>query len=203
MRRLGAIWQQITGAAIAGPLKGAKLSLVAQDELTVWAVEERTAERHRPGASAARCCALEKATWESEIGEAADRDSRNQGDASRPRDDPGCVDERSRARVPLSKLTIASPVLIDDVGGKPVMLVLGPDGKSVRAFSREIGSNTLEFYGRGGEKRGDPWVLLDSDSLSDWSFEGCAFSGPMKGKCLTADRCIKRLLVRLAALPSG
>src|SRR5271155_2416630 len=31
--------------------------------------------------------------------QAAHRDSRNQGDTPRPRDNPGCVDERSRARV--------------------------------------------------------------------------------------------------------
>jgi hypothetical protein len=38
----GSFWQQITGTAIAGPLKGAKLSLVSQDELTfgLWKKEQ-------------------------------------------------------------------------------------------------------------------------------------------------------------------
>jgi hypothetical protein len=92
---------------------------------------------------------------------------------------------------PVSKLTIQSPVLIDDVGDKPIMLVLGPDGKSVRAFSRQVGTNTLDFYGRGGGNTGDPWVLLDSNTLSDWTFEGCAVSGDLKGQCLTRIDALK------------
>ena len=38
----GSYWQQITGTAIAGPLKGSKLSLVAQDELSfgLWKEEQ-------------------------------------------------------------------------------------------------------------------------------------------------------------------
>jgi len=42
------------------------------------------------------------------------------------------------------------PVLLDSVGGDPIMLVLGPDGKSVRVFSRNIAGSTLEFYGQFG-----------------------------------------------------
>ena len=93
------------------------------------------------------------------------------------------LDGAARA-FPLSTLTISSPVLIDDVGDEPIMLVLGPDGKSIRTFSRKIGKDTLEFYGRGGGKSSEPWALLDSNSLSEWTFEGCAVSGAMKGQCL-------------------
>jgi hypothetical protein len=47
---------------------------------------------------------------------------------------------------PLSKLTDRSPVLLDAPGGKPIILVLGPDGASVRVFSRQLGPDTLDFY---------------------------------------------------------
>lgn len=63
----GSYWQQINGTAIAGPLKGSKLSLVDQDELTfgLWK------EEHPKGtvlAPMSRDAAdYEKATWESEI----------------------------------------------------------------------------------------------------------------------------------------
>ena len=63
----GSFWQQITGAAIAGPLKGAQLSLVPQDELTfgLWKKEQPNgtvlAPLKRDQAK------YEKATWESEI----------------------------------------------------------------------------------------------------------------------------------------
>jgi hypothetical protein len=180
----GSFWQQITGAAIAGPLKGAKLSLVAQDELTfgLWKKEQPNGTVLAPlKRDAAK---YEKATWESEIAKLPTVIHATKGTLPDRETILGVSMNGAARAFPLSKLTIASPVLIDDVGGEPIMLVLGPDGKSVRAFSRKIVTNTLEFYGRGGGNTGDPWVLLDSDSLSDWSFEGCAFSGPMKGRCL-------------------
>ena len=44
----GSYWQQITGAAVSGPLAGRRLTLVSSDELSfgLWAAEE--AGRHRP-----------------------------------------------------------------------------------------------------------------------------------------------------------
>jgi hypothetical protein len=180
----GSFWQQITGAAIAGPLKGAKLTLVPQDELTfgLWKKEQPNGTVLAPlKRDAAK---YEKATWESEIAKLPTVIHATKGTLPDRETILGVSRNGAARAFPLSKLTIASPVLIDDVGGEPIMLVLGPDGKSVRAFSRRKGTNTLEFYGRGGGNTGDPWVLLDSDSLSDWSFEGCAFSGPMKGQCL-------------------
>jgi hypothetical protein len=85
---------------------------------------------------------------------------------------------------PLSKLTDHSPVLLDDIGGQPIMLVLGPDGESVRAFSRDIGTNTLDFFGQGLTGTSEPWALLESNTLSEWSFDGCAITGDRKGQCL-------------------
>ena len=29
-----------------------------------------------------------------------------------------------------------------------------------------------------------PWVLLDTATASEWNFQGCAISGPSRGKCL-------------------
>jgi hypothetical protein len=180
----GSFWQQITGAAIAGPLKGAKLSLVAQDELTfgLWKKEQPTGTVLAPLPRYA--AKYEKATWESEIAKLPTVIHATKGTLPDRETILGVSRNGAARAFPLSKLTIASPVLIDDAGGEPIMLVLGPDGQSVRAFSRRMGTNTLEFFGRGGGNTGDPWVLLDSYSLSDWSFEGCAFSGPMKGECL-------------------
>jgi hypothetical protein len=75
-------------------------------------------------------------------------------------------------------------VLVDVVGGEPVMLVLGPDGKSIRVFSRAIDGRTLDFYGTGATHPGESWALLDAGTLGQWGFDGCAISGEMKGRCL-------------------
>jgi len=180
----GSFWQQITGTAIAGPFKGAKLSLVPQDELTfgLWKKEQPSGTVLAPLARDA--AKYEKATWESEIAKLPTVIHATRGTLP-DRETILRVSMNGAARAfPFSALTLQSPVLIDEVGGKPIMLVLGPDGASVRAFSRVVGASTLEFYGHGGGSSGDSWALQDSNSLSNWNFEGCAVSGEMKGQCL-------------------
>jgi hypothetical protein len=187
----GSFWQQITGTAIAGPLKGAKLSLVPQDELTfgLWKKEQPNGTVLAPLPRYA--AHYEKATWESEIAELPTVIHGTKGTLPDRETILGVSMNGAARAFPVSKLTVQSPVLIDDVGEKPIMLVLGPDGKSVRAFSRQVGTTTLDFYGRGGGNTGDPWVLLDSNTLSDWTFEGCAVSGDFKGQCLTRIDALK------------
>jgi Protein of unknown function (DUF3179) len=180
----GSFWQQINGTAIAGPLKGAKLSLVPQDELTfaLWKKEQPNGTVLAPLPRYA--AKYEKATWESEIAKLPTVIHATRGTLPDRETILGVSLNGAARAFPLSALTLQSPVLIDEVGGKPIMLVLGPDGKSVRGFSRVVGTNTLEFYGHGGENSGDSWALQDSNSLGDWSFEGCAVSGAMQGQCL-------------------
>jgi Protein of unknown function (DUF3179) len=187
----GSFWQQITGTAIAGPLKGAKLSLVPQDELTfgLWKKEQPNGTVLAPLPRYASH--YEKATWESEIAKLPTVIHSTKGTLPDRETILGVSINGAARAFPVSKLTLQSPVLIDDVGEKAIMLVLGPDGKSVRAFSRQVGATTLDFYGRGGGNTGDPWVLLDSNTLSDWSFEGCAVSGDLKGQCLTRIDALK------------
>ncbi len=180
----GSFWQQISGTAIAGPLKGAKLALVSQDELTfrLWRKEQPNGTVLAP--SPRDAAKYEKATWESEIAKLPTVIHASKGTLPDRETILGVWLDGAARAFPLSTLTISSPVLIDDVGDEPIMLVLGPDGKSIRTFSRKIGKDTLEFYGRGGGKSSEPWALLDSNSLSEWTFEGCAVSGAMKGQCL-------------------
>ena len=72
----------------------------------------------------------------------------------------GVVNEEAKA-YPLTKLTPQSPVLLDSVGEQPILLVVGPDGKSVRVFSRKVGTSTLDFYGSSLANADNPWSLLD------------------------------------------
>ncbi len=179
----GSFWQQITGTAIAGPFKGAKLTLVPQDELTfgLWKKEQPNGTVLAPLARDA--AKYEKATWESEIAKLPTVIHATKGTLPDRETILGVSMNGAARAFPLSALTLQSPVLIDDVGGQPMMLVLGPDGQSVRAFSRVVGTSTLDFYGHGGGNSDDSWALQDSNSLSNWSFEGCAVSGEMKGQC--------------------
>lgn len=89
------------------------------------------------------------------------------------------VAEASRA-YPIAAVIAQSPIQ-DRLGGTPIVVTAGPDGKSVRAFVSRLDGTDLEFF----RKRGtDTWILMDSASGSEWNFQGCATAGPKQGKCL-------------------
>jgi hypothetical protein len=175
----GSYWQQVTGAAISGPLKGAQLSLISQDELSfaLWKKEHPNGTVLAPLPRYAS--KYEKATWENEVGKLPTVIHATKGSLADRETIIGVVRGEVAQAYPLSRLTPQSPVLLDVVGGEPIMVVLGSDGKSVRVFSRQIGNQTLEFFGHD-----TPWTLLDSETNS-WGFDGCALSGDMKEQCLT------------------
>lgn len=180
----GSYWQQVTGAAIAGPLKGTQLTLISQDELSfgLWKKEQPNGSVLAPlDRYAAK---YEKATWESEVAKLPTVIHATKGSLADRETIIGVVRGEAAQAYPLSKLTAQSPVLLDVVGGEPVMVVLGPDGKSVRVFSREIHGRTLEFFGHSATNT-EPWSLVDDAGAGNWGFDGCAVSGEMKGECLT------------------
>ncbi len=180
----GSYWQQVTGTAIAGRLKGEHLTLVSQDELSfgLWKKEEPNGTVLAPLPLYAS--KYEKATWETEYVKLPTVIHGAKGTLADRETVIGVVRNGVAQAYPMSKLTVQAPVLLDSAGGEPIMLVLGPDGKSVRVFSRRIGENTLEFYGRSATN-GSAWALLESPSLSEWNFDGCALNGEMQGQCLT------------------
>jgi hypothetical protein len=187
----GSYWQQVTGMAIAGPLKGKQLTLVPQDELSfgLWRKWQPNGTVLAPLSRYAS--KYEKATWESEISKLPTVIHATKGTLADRETIIGVVRNGTAQAYPLSKLTVQSPVLIDNVGGEPIMLVLGPDGKSIRVFSREIAGRVLEFYGRGATNGTDSWALLESTSASEWTFDGCALTGEMKGQCLARIDALK------------
>jgi hypothetical protein len=179
----GSYWQQVTGAAIAGPLKGQHLALLPQDELSfgLW-------KKGQPNGTVLAALPLyaskyEKADWEREYLKLPTVIHGTKGTLADRETIIGVVRNGAAKAYQLSSLTVQSPALLDTVGGEPIMLVLGPDGKSVRVFSRYLAGSTLEFYGRGANN-GDTWALLESGFMTEWSFDGCALSGEQKGQCL-------------------
>jgi len=187
----GSYWQQITGAAIAGPLKGEQLKLVSQDELSfgLWKKEQPNGTVLAPLKLYA--AKYEKATWESEVAKLPTVIHATKGTLPDRETIFGVVINGAAQAYPVSKLTAQSPVLVDVVGDEPIMLVLGPDGKSVRVFSRQIAGRELEFYGHSAANATDSWTLVDDSTISGWNFDGCAVSGEMKGQCLTRIDALK------------
>jgi hypothetical protein len=74
-----------------------------------------------------------------------------------------------------------SPIL-DEIARVPIMLVLGEDRKSVRAFERTVDGRKLEFFLKPNVS---PLRLLDAETASEWDFAGKAVGGPLAGRALT------------------
>ena len=66
-------------------------------------------------------------------------------------------------------------------------MILGEDNRSVRAFERTVDGRKLEIFrktdGPADNPRG-PFLLIDAETNSTWSFEGKAISGPLAGRQL-------------------
>src|SRR5205814_9544354 len=87
---------------------------------------------------------------------------------------------------PLELLVAQSPVN-DKVGNTPVLLVVNEDGRSVRAFERELDGRAVEFFAKSESLFNSehcPCRLLDAATGSEWDFTGRATAGPLAGRQL-------------------
>jgi hypothetical protein len=177
----GSWWQQVTGEAVQGPMKGRRLDLVFHDEIAFgnWKREHPGTRVLRPDPVAGR---LESADWEKDVGRlpVPKVASMTQGPLP-PREIVLGIRLRGTARAyPLAALRQQSPIL-DAVGDVPVILVVGEDDRSVRAFERRVDGRELQLFQKPGSS---PPVLVDAETGSVWSFAGEAVSGPLQGKKL-------------------
>ena len=173
----GTWWQQVSGEAILGRLKGKRLERVAQDELTFgqWRREQPRGRVLRPDP---RVTEYAEKNWEANIAKlpvvtpAIDR-------RLEPRALVVGVTAGSNTKAyPMSAIQKQSPI-VDTIGTTPVVLVLGPDRRSVRAFVRRVDGQTLELFARPGTEH-----LIDAQTGSEWDFTGRALTGPLAGKTL-------------------
>ncbi len=184
----GTYWQQISGRAISGPLAGKMLRLVHCDELTfaLWKSEEPHGTVMKD--VAAFVPEYSPRDWDVRMTRAPTVISHTQ---------PGLVARDlmlgahagGAARAFTYEAVKREKLILDRIGTEPVLLVLGLDNESVRAFSRTLpgGRGIADFY-RITEQTG---FMVDTISGSHWNFRGCATEGPMKGACLNPIEIIK------------
>lgn len=173
----GTWWQQVSGEAIIGPLRGKKLQPMSQDELTFaqWRREQRRGRVLRPDPNVKEYAGK---NWEAEIAQlkvatpVVDR-------RLAPRTLVVGVKVNDVAKAyPMSAIQKQAPI-VDTLGTTPVIVVLGQDRKSVRAFVRLANEQKLELFAKSGTP-----LLIDAQTGSEWDFTGTAVSGPLKGTVL-------------------
>ena len=178
----GSWWQQVTGEAILGPLKGQHLRPVIHDELTfeLWKREKPGGRVLRPDEAVAKAGQYAPADWEAQMQKVRVTTSQIVDASLGPRTLVLGVTINGAARAyPFDALLKQSPIL-DDLGGVPIMLVVGEDKKSVRAYERLIDGRKLEFFARPAAGL----RLVDAETGSEWDFTGKAIGGPLSGKQL-------------------
>jgi hypothetical protein len=177
----GSWWQQVTGQALHGPLQGRRLDLVFSDEISfgLWRREHPRGRVLRPqeGVPWRRF----SQDWEADTAKLPVVMPARSGDPLPPRELVVGVAVKDAAKAyPLSALQRQSPV-IDVVSGIPIVLVVGEDGRSVRAFERRVDGREVNLFAKPGPP---PLRLVDAETGSEWSFAGQAVSGPLAGKKL-------------------
>jgi hypothetical protein len=143
-RETGSWWQQITGKAIFGPMKGAVLEPVLMDELTFgeWKSEVSDGKVLAPFAKYTK---EYDSKWEAEVGKLPVVIS-FPGTELKSRDVVvGLAVEGTSRAYPWDALVKQSPV-VDHVHGMPLLVAVGPDGKSFRVFVSRIDGKDAEFF---------------------------------------------------------
>ena len=163
-KETGTWWQQITGKAIYGPLKGASLELVLSDELTFgeWKAEVSDG---KVLAEVPKYVKEYDSNWEPEVAKLPVVIS-FPGTELKSRDVVVGLEMTGPGRAyPWETLVKQSPV-IDHVNGTPLLIAVGPDGKSFRVFISRIDGKDAEFFLK-GEAESEPATQPAGQTKSD------------------------------------
>jgi len=177
----GSWWQQVSGEAIFGPLKGRRLKQVFHDEIafSTWKAEKPQGRILRPDEkTAARYAGKD---WEESVARMPVVTPLDGNQPLAPRTLIVGISLNGEARAyPFDELKKQAAVL-DTLGDTPLLILLDADGKSARAFDRKVEMQTLEFFAKLNSK---PLRLIDDVTGSEWDFSGKCVSGALAGKQL-------------------
>jgi hypothetical protein len=180
-RETGSRWQQSTGEAISGPLKGSRLELYPFVR-TTWKDWRRrypntTVLRPLPG-YAEIMPRLSTRIKQTRFGEGdAPAGAFGKDDRLRPKEIvAGLQIGGETVAFPFSELRIAR-VVNDRFGGKPVLVVHQPSSDTTTAFEASAKGKVLTFQAVDA----DAGSLIDLQTHSSWNAYGLCLEGPLKG----------------------
>jgi hypothetical protein len=193
----GSWWQQVTGEAILGPLKGTHLRLVPYDEVSfsLW-------RREHPGGRVLRPAAGVpwrefSADWEAKTARLPAPAGEREPASLAPRALVLGVEVGGAAiAYPVAVVERQSP-LLDTVGGVPVVILAAGDGGSLRAFEARLDGRPVTLYLRPrpaaapGPEGAPERRWIDAETGSEWDFAGRAIAGPAAGRRLARLRALR------------
>jgi len=178
----GSWWQQVTGEAIFGPLKGTLLKPVFLDELAfaTWKHEEPQGRVLRPDEQIAAAGKYAPTDWEERMLRVPVATRVNAPMLDKRELVAGINVNGAAAAYPITALKKQNPIT-DKPGGTPLILLMSEDGQSVRAFERKVEGVEREFFLK---PNSSPLRLID-DQGTEWDFTGTALNGILAGQQLT------------------
>jgi hypothetical protein len=179
----GSWWQQVSGEAIQGPLKGKRLKLIGYEEVTfdLWKKEQSGGRVLAPDPEIAKKDDYAGSDWEAKIAELPVVGKANPNDILQPRDLIVGIEWKGKEKAyPFAALT-KSRAIIDSIEATPILVLLGKDDLTVRAFEASLNGTTLSLFVK-NEPAGE--TFLDVNTGSEFDFTGKAVSGPLTGKTL-------------------
>jgi Protein of unknown function (DUF3179) len=171
-------WQQATGKAIAGPLKGTALKELAssQQTLATWLREYPGSKVMQPDTTFNKdykdLAGYDKGTIKSGL------EKRDSASWKKKSWVIGVLHDYSARAYDWNEL-VKNKVINDSVEGFPVVLALEKDTASFHVYDRQVNGNILSFQKSGND------MLTDINTNSSWNMDGICIDGKLKGERLT------------------
>ncbi len=172
------IWQQSTGEAIFGPLKGQQLKLVHSDELSfaLWKSEQPNGQVLKSDPLYA--AEYDPKDWEKHVARTPTVVNTTKSGIGPHELMLGVIVVGQSKAYPIETI-LRTKLIQDRVGGIPLLVLVGPDQASIRVFEGNLENEPLTFA-RGAADQG----MSDVETGSIWNFQGCAVNGKLAGRCL-------------------
>jgi len=173
----GSWWQQATGKAVAGPLKGATIKELPSRQLTLaaWLREYPNSAVMQPDTSFKRNYAnlagYDNGTIKSGL------EKRDSASWKRKSWIIGVINKNASKAYDWNKL-VNVKVINDSVQDLPVLLTLEKDMASFHVYDRLVNGAILHF------EKGNNDVFIDENTHSTWNMDGLCIDGAMKGEKL-------------------
>jgi len=171
----GSWWQQATGIAIAGKLKGNQLTEVpsAQMRLGDWLVLYPDSKILQPDSNFKKHYAFLKGYDDGTIeGSLEHRDSLSWQLKSWVVG----ISFRGKSKAYDWNELLKEKMIVDSLDGVPLLVTVGPDGRTFYVLNRIFNGGTLQFVpGPSGD------LMEDTQTHSSWKINGVCIDGPLKG----------------------
>ncbi len=171
-------WQQATGIAVAGPLKGAALDEIPSQQLTLGAWL-----RLHPSSLIMQPDSVYKKDYE----DLADFDKGTVKSSLEKRDSASWQNKSWVIGIQHAGISkafdwnelVKEKIIEDSVAGLPVLFVLEKDTATFHVWNRKVDSTVLQF-----ERNILNETFKDKNTGSSWNMDGTCVDGSLKGKIL-------------------